>query len=623
MSAANDPSQPASAACPECCIVDAWAIGVFDQLDDGILIVDGDRCVRWANTAWLGRYGLVTPGEPLATCLKRLGNPSKRVLASLDRQLDRVLATADSEGHRLATPIPLGKGRMVSLTLTCCQGPGGCGCLLLGSEDPAPAAAAAPANPACSTAIEEAEAQEALSFDVLAHAIDATVVIVQNNRAVYLNRCGQRILGYDPAEIGDTPFEEFIHPDHRQQVRDRLDAPTPAEGRTQETKVLTRAGDTRWLLSTARPIAYSGRPAILYTAVDVTEQKRAKEVLALASERLNLAIRGGRLGTWDIDLRSGAVICNARQAEMLGYRLWEYPATPAEWERLLHPADRARVLEAVGKSIEGATDDLQVEYRLKTGQGDWKWVLVQGCVVEHDDQGRPIRMAGVQMDISERKRLEAHVLEAAEAERRRIGRDLHDGLGQLLSGLAYMGGALRRKLQNAEPALADDAAALAAELSGAVEVTRSLSRGMNACLTDQTFGEVLQDLADGVSRLFGVRCRLQCAETLPACDPQCCLNLYRIAQEAVANAVRHGRADEVLLRLDVQENEVVMEVQDNGVGISEDGGAHCGMGLDTMKYRAGVIGGQLHVTAGPEGGTNVLCRVPVRASDAATEGIEE
>jgi signal transduction histidine kinase len=216
------------------------------------------------------------------------------------------------------------------------------------------------------------------------------------------------------------------------------------------------------------------------------------------------------------------------------------------------------------------------------------------------------------------------------AEQRRIGQDLHDGVGQILSGVAFMSRALERKLA-ATLGPGDDGAADAAQIAEIAEEamaqTRSMARVLNpVSLEAGGLTSALGEMASDFEKVFGVTCTFEHDANVTIDDDAVATHLYRIAQEATTNAVRHGRAKHILIGLSCGGDQGTLTVQDDGTGFSEadtvfdDAGrvrstdtpddAAKGMGLPIMNHRARVIGGELTIRRRPEGGALVMCAFP-------------
>lgn len=215
-------------------------------------------------------------------------------------------------------------------------------------------------------------------------------------------------------------------------------------------------------------------------------------------------------------------------------------------------------------------------------------------------------------EIAARHRLEREILEISEREQQRIGRDLHDDLGQRLVGIAYLGQALANSLAAADSPEAQHAAEITALLKNALALTRSLARGLHpVALKSGGFFAALGDLADRTSEIFRVQCRFSAPSQEPALSESAATHLYRIAQEAVTNAVNHGRAAEIVIAIaSAPDCACLLTVRDNGCGMPKLNPRRKGMGVRIMRYRADVIGATLTFENPPIGGTLISCSIP-------------
>ena len=218
---------------------------------------------------------------------------------------------------------------------------------------------------------------------------------------------------------------------------------------------------------------------------------------------------------------------------------------------------------------------------------------------------------GTIRDISERKRLEREILETAAEEQRRIGQDLHDGVGQELTGIGLFAQTLAETLQQQN----DPAAELAAKIVASVERVQNQVRGISRGLVPVSIEAgglpaALQQLAEDINATSRSRCTVDCEEPCPPLALDVANHLYRIAQEAAANALRHGQANHVEISLSCQPQNVVLAVEDDGQGMPPQPADGTGLGLRSMNYRAHLIGGLLSVEPRDGGGTRVACLLP-------------
>ncbi len=211
-------------------------------------------------------------------------------------------------------------------------------------------------------------------------------------------------------------------------------------------------------------------------------------------------------------------------------------------------------------------------------------------------------------DITERKRLEKEVLEIAEFERERIGRDLHDGLGQSLTGTALLSKGLQQQLA-AVPEQAEQALRISALIDETIGTTRMLANGLfPAALEQSGLQGALDELVVGVERTYGVECRVRLAVGAAPDERSKATNLFRIIQEAVNNALRHGKPRRITICLVRRNGDRTLVVRDDGAGFPVTATPVKGMGLRSMRYRAGVLGGTIELRSRPGKGVTVICR---------------
>ena len=215
---------------------------------------------------------------------------------------------------------------------------------------------------------------------------------------------------------------------------------------------------------------------------------------------------------------------------------------------------------------------------------------------------------GIVRDVTDRKRLEEEIVAISGREQVRIGQDLHDDLCQRLAAIELMSGALERKLEKKSMPEAADAAKIAEYIRDAISQTRVLARGLSPVeLEANGLMSALEELASTTEQRFGISCEFQCGERVLMDDNKVGTHLYRIAQEAIHNAVRHGRATRVTISLLRLADGIRLTITDDGAGFSGSAPGSAGMGLRIMKFRAGVIGGALEIQPAEERGTRVTC----------------
>ena len=220
---------------------------------------------------------------------------------------------------------------------------------------------------------------------------------------------------------------------------------------------------------------------------------------------------------------------------------------------------------------------------------------------------------GIIRDLSERKNLEKKILRISEEEQHRIGQDIHDDLCQQLAAIGCLAKVSHQTLARSHHPEAANLAEIVRLITNANTRAREMSRGLMPVVLDAAgLMDALDELASSTERVFRVSCPFRCDPPVQVTDNTAAIQLYRIAQEAVANALKHSKADRIEMSLALEGGQIVLTVRDNGVGIPDHSpGKGTGMGLLTMNHRARMLGGTLTVEEDGFGGTVVKCSVPV------------
>ena len=220
--------------------------------------------------------------------------------------------------------------------------------------------------------------------------------------------------------------------------------------------------------------------------------------------------------------------------------------------------------------------------------------------------------AGLRQEMASRKRLEGALLRNSERQRRALGRELHDGLGQQLTSIAFLGAALAQQLQREELAGMEAAQRLVKLANQSIEMVRVLSHGLYPAVLERAgLCAALRELADNTSTLPGVTCELQATIEVAIDDEALAIHLYRIAQEAVGNAIKHGHARHIRIWLKSMTGYCRLTIHDDGDGFDQEAIAEtAGMGLNNLRYRAELLDGALHLKSKPGEGTTVSIVYP-------------
>jgi PAS domain S-box-containing protein len=370
---------------------------------------------------------------------------------------------------------------------------------------------------------------------------------------------------------------------------------------------------------------------------NITERRRAREEsdrLVRRLERYTRLLKRSRDRMEEGVARRTAELADANEALAAERRRLFSLLNMLPGFVLLHGADHRahfanhKFLEIFGDpsgqpcyALMGGRDEPCAECRtariLQTGQWEeWEYTSPGGR--SYRVWGYPFRdtdgtdlVLELGIDVTERRELEREILHISEDEQHRIGRDLHDVLGQNLAGIAFLSKVLSRRLAAEKRPESEQAAEIAALAGQAVTQTRAISR--NLCpveLTEEGLWKALQCLAEHTEGLFGIPVRCKGGEGLSVNQPAVASHLYHIAQEAVHNATRHARPSRITIGLEESEEALRLVVEDDGVGLPGAADRGGGMGLRIMHYRADMIGGVLRVEPGRDKGTRITCTVP-------------
>ena len=297
-----------------------------------------------------------------------------------------------------------------------------------------------------------------------------------------------------------------------------------------------------------------------------------------------------------------------------GYSSREFAHDLYLWIEMVFEEDRDIVRHQAEQVLAGQFPH-SIEHRIVRKDGAMRWV--ESTVVPNiDSAGCLVSYDGMVRDITERKRLEEALLEIEEREQRRIGQDLHDDLGQLLTGIAFKSQVLQRKLEKKLTVSTDNIAEITELVNQAKDQARLLSRGLLSLETEEeSLMYALKDLTLNTERIYGISCSFICNSIVPIYSKPAVTHLYRIAQEAVTNAVKHGRPSHIDISLSRADDKVELTIKDNGTGKPGILNGSNGMGLQIMHYRSNMIGALLDVRSDTDSGTEIKCSFSDKAKE--------
>lgn len=481
-------------------------------------------------------------------------------------------------------------------------------------------------------AAAEQRERDACFHEIFDHAATGIAIASLDGVFVKCNPAFCKLIGYSEDELRSIHFLSLVHPDDRLRNQDALRA--LQSGEVSSYEIENRYSHKQGSVVAVRKFVSilpdgSGKASLLLALVtDVSAQRHTLDALRQSEERIRTILKTAsdaiitinNQGMIDSVNQSTEAIFGYTNAELVGQNVSMLMPQPFSRE---HDGYIQRFLRTGEAHIIGI--GREVVCRRKDGST----FPADLAVSQVDHLGL---FTGILRDVSSLKEMQRHILEIASDEQRRIGFELHDGTQQELTGLSLYANALQETIVSAVSIdtagtqsyqfraadferLKHTAGLLTKRLAETNEHVRDLAHGIMPVQIDaEGLRSALVELAASIHSHNGISCRFDYEGEVSIPDNTTATHLYRIAQEAVSNAIRHGSADRIRILLSLQDDRIALEVSDNGTGFerheaNSTGLSSAGMGMRTMSYRASLIGGRVQVEQGPEGGTLIRCEL--------------
>jgi len=435
-------------------------------------------------------------------------------------------------------------------------------------------------------------------------------------------------LGYEPGQLSPdlTPdrWRMGVHRDDLPRIAQLLDQANP--NRTEffevEMRVLTRGGVFKWFIARGRAVAEdaeSQAQKVVGISLDIDARKRMEIAVRDSEARLATILETMREGVVLVDADGHIEFTNPAFDRMFGHRNGALTGVPVLQLLDLPRGLKARAIDRWLARFGARGGTHSINFRRADG-GEFYCEILTGSI---EVSGAKKTLYVVQ-DVSERKQLEKEITESTHRERRRLGSDLHDGLGQELTGIALLLRSIARGIAPGDGEPRPDLDDIIGLVNHAIQTSRTIAMGLSPVTLERGgIAAALGTLAAWSRSTLGCEVRLRYStDSNTGIDEAGATHLYFIAQEAILNAVKHGRASSILVSLSTAEQLINLVISDDGIGIGAVPGSGAapgrGMGLKIMQYRAGVLGGSLQVKRRKGGGTRVHCICPLgrRSIDA-------
>jgi PAS domain S-box-containing protein len=432
----------------------------------------------------------------------------------------------------------------------------------------------------------------------------------KDGKITFFNEFAQKFFGYTERQILGKNIIGTIIPEKDSSGRNvagliRDIKRQPELYATYENEIVCKNGRRVWVYWANKAIHDKQRDIseILCVGHDITERKHMENELQL----LAAAMHNSHDAIAIMNLEGNIISWNFGAERTYGYS--EAEAMKMNISRIIPDHKQDEIISLVKRLLKGENVEFFETHRI-TKTNRILDISISATLLK-DEKGKPYAVTTTERDISELRILEKEILDISEREREMIGQEMHDGMGQILTGIAVKCKGLELTLKNKSSDESKDAQLISKLASEAIAQMRNLVK-MLYPVDIETGGLIsaLQTLASNTEKMMGVRCRLKCDSYISVKDLVEAKQIYRIVQEAITNAIKHGKAKSININLRLRKSGIVLTVKNNGLDFPKLSPRRKGLGLKIMKYRTDLLGGSLDIRKGDRGGTVVTCIFP-------------
>ncbi len=450
---------------------------------------------------------------------------------------------------------------------------------------------------------------------------------IHNGKFTLMNKKFTDIYGWSKKEFRDVDsFFNKVYPDpeYRKKIQDQIfsDLASNDVNRMQweGLQVTTKKGEKR--LINAKNIPLYDQDLMISTVLDVTEKALAEQRLALSNERYEYVTKATFDAIWDWDFASDNMFWGEGFKTIFGHKVEN--TNPDFWYSNIHPDDFERVKTSLENAIEKNERNWETEYRFKHANGTYRFVKDRGIILRNMER-KALRIIGAMQDITSQKEYEmklldvnqklrnlsAHLQEAREEERISIAREIHDELGQQLTGIKLDVSWLKNKVESKFPEDTERTVRLIDNINKTINDVRKIASHLRpGVLDDLGLEAAIEWQTHQFQEQTGIQCALHFENVSGDYGKEINTAVYRIYQEALTNVMRHAKATEVKTNFMEIDNTLILEVIDNGIGIDEaDKNNTFSLGITGMRERALMVNARFFVKRQKEGGTKVKVSV--------------